>query len=179
MTPLRSPAVIFLNGPIGVGKTTLGRALATRLGGAFIDSDDLRDYSKSWIAEVLTGSKKLVKSSKDALEAKPIVIVAKALRVRDYAYFRAAFEAENIAFYCVTLTASEENILAENRRRSFDAGEQVRIAEMIAQGYADRPFSDATIATDALGFEETLEELHATCRELLATTIIFGGMEQP
>jgi shikimate kinase len=56
-------STIFLNGPIGVGKTRLGRALAARLGGAFIDSDDLRDYSKSWIGEFLTGSRKLVQAS--------------------------------------------------------------------------------------------------------------------
>jgi len=31
---------IFLNGPIGVGKSSLGRALAEALDGSFIDGDD-------------------------------------------------------------------------------------------------------------------------------------------
>lgn len=154
-------STIFLNGPIGVGKTTLGRELAVRLGGAFIDSDDLRDYSKSWIGEVLTGSRKLVRASN------PVLIVAKALRARDHAYFRTAFNAEGIAFYCVTLTASERNILAESRDRHFDAGERARIAEMIDQGYASRPFSDFIFATDQADFAETAARLAEKCQALL------------
>jgi deoxyadenosine/deoxycytidine kinase len=32
--------VIFLSGPIGVGKSTLGQALTRRLGGTHVEGDD-------------------------------------------------------------------------------------------------------------------------------------------
>ena len=64
-------SVIVLNGPIGVGKTTLGRALARELGGAFVDSDDLRDHAKRWVEEVLSLTNALVRAGMAALASRP------------------------------------------------------------------------------------------------------------
>ena len=50
-------SVTFLDGPIGTGQTTLGRAPANEIDAEFIDDDELRDQSKSWIGEILTLSK--------------------------------------------------------------------------------------------------------------------------
>ncbi len=50
---------IFLNGPIGVGKTSLGRALARNLGSAFIDGDDHATPGKPWYGSSLSTSRSL------------------------------------------------------------------------------------------------------------------------
>ena len=44
--------VVLLNEPIGSGKTTVGLALASRLEGKFIDSDDLSDHNKPWYSSI-------------------------------------------------------------------------------------------------------------------------------
>ncbi|HWK43246.1 MAG TPA: AAA family ATPase [Stellaceae bacterium] len=159
--------VIFLNGPIGVGKTTLGQGLAERLDAAFIDSDDLRNHSKTWVEEVLSGSKALVRVSMAALSHRPILVVAKPLRHRDWAFLRAKFQAEGVAALCVTLTAPRDTILDARRGRDFTPGERARIVEMIAQGYGERPFSDLVLATDRAGFAETVTVLVDGCHVLL------------
>lgn len=38
----------FSSGPIGAGKTTLGRAVANRLDAAFVEGDDYADHTKPW-----------------------------------------------------------------------------------------------------------------------------------
>ncbi len=74
--------VIFLNGPIGAGKTTLGRALANDLCAAFLDSDDLRDRSKRWYEETLTLANALVRAGTSALTERPLLVIAMPLRAR-------------------------------------------------------------------------------------------------
>jgi len=160
--------IIFINGPVGVGKTTLGRGLAERLNGTFIDSDDLSDPSKTWLKEVLSGSKRLVQACIAALTDNPLVIVAKPLRNRDWIFFQAMLQIEDTSVFCITLAASCENILAHKRGRVFDTDEQDRIEEMLVQGYAERSFSDLIIRTDQLSFEDTLKNLEMACHSLLA-----------
>ena len=160
-------SVIVLNGPIGVGKTTLGRALAHELGGAFVDSDDLRDPAKRWVEEVLSLTNALVRAGMAALAGRPVLVIAMPLRARDWALLRARFRAEGVAAFCVTLAADEGAILDPARGRAFSAAERCRIAEMIAQGYAARPFSDLVVRTDRAGLAETLGRLLDGCRALL------------
>lgn len=171
MTPLTDMrlSVIFLNGPIGAGKSTLGRAVASEIDAAFIDGDELRDHSKSWIDENLALSKKLVCAALDALKVRPALIVAWPLRARDWRYFRARFAARGIETYCMTLTASQDAILAPSRGRIFDLDEQARIGQMIAEGYGTRPFSDVIVATDQRSFPETVAELVACSRKLVGS----------
>jgi len=162
------PSIIFINGPIGAGKTTLGRGVAEKLGGIFIDSDDLRDPSKTWLEEVLSGSRRLIQACIAALSDTSLVIVAMPLRNREWAFLQAMLQTEGITVFCVTLAASRDNILAENRGRIFSSDERNRIEEMLFQGYAKRSFSDLIIRTDKSGFADTLKELEKACRTLLA-----------
>jgi hypothetical protein len=159
--------VVFLNGPIGAGKTALGRALATALGAAFIDSDDLRDPSKRWFEESLSLANAVAHAGMAALAGRPVLVIAMPLRAREWTFFRARFGAEEIATYCITLAAGFDTVLDPKRGRAFDSGERMRIKEMIEQGYAARSFSDLILATDHEGFAETLAELTASCRRLL------------
>lgn len=160
--------VIVLNGPIGAGKTTLGRALAHELDAAFIDSDDLSDPGKRWFEEVLTTSRALVRAGLEALECRSTLVVAKPLRTRDWRFLKARFGAVGIAVHCVTLSARLDAILDPARGRSLDADERARAAEMIQQGYAARPFSVAVVDTDREDFPATAARLAEVCRGLLA-----------
>lgn len=160
--------VIILNGPIGVGKTALGRLAATKLGASFIDSDDLGDPSKKWFEQGLSTARALVAATLAALNEKRVVVVARPLRARDWAVFKRRFEAEGVVVHCITLAARAESILGPGRGRTFDAEEAARSREMIAQGYGKRPFSRAVIETDRTGLGETADALVALCRSLLA-----------
>src|SRR4051794_9271535 len=134
-------SVIALNGPVSVGKTTLGRALARELGATFVDSDDLRDAPRRWVDEVLSAADRLVLAGIETLAGCPILVVAMPLRARLGVPAR-GFRAEGAAAFCATLAADEDAILAPGRGRAFSGAERGRVAEMIAQGYADRPFRD-------------------------------------
>jgi hypothetical protein len=161
--------VIFFSGPVGAGKTTLGRAVAAELGASFVDVDDLGDPSKRWFEEVLTVSRELVRVGMTALADRPVLIVARPLRARDWAFFRRRFEAESVAVHCVTLKASLDAIVDPDRGRVFSLEERARIEQMIAQGYADRPFGDAIVETDRAGFAATVAKLTEECRRALAS----------
>jgi len=160
--------VIFLNGPIGVGKTVLGRLAGAKLGASFIDSDDLGDPSTPWFEQGLSAAKALVTASLAALRERPVVIVAKPLRARDWTFFKARFEAEDVAVHCITLAARAESILGPGRGREFDTKERARIKEMIAEGYANRPFSHAIVETDRAGLATAAEAVVDHCRSVLA-----------
>ena len=82
----------------------------------------------------------------------------------------ARFGAAGVTPLCITLAARRDAILDPGRGRAFDPGEEARIAEMIDQGYGARRFSDLIVATDRNGFMETVAELAAGCRLLLAAS---------
>ena len=170
-----SGTVIFLNGPIGVGKTALGRRAAVELGASFIDSDDLGDSSKQWFEQVLSDAKALVGAVMATLGERPVVLVAKPLRARDWTFLKDCFEAQSVTVHCITLTARLDSILSPSRGRAFDAQEQARAAEMIAQGYADRPFSDVIVETDRASLVDTTETVVAACRRLVGLATAQGS----
>lgn len=163
-----SGTIIFLNGPIGVGKTVLGHVVAVALGASFIDSDDLGDPTKRWFEQGWSTAHALIAAALAALGERPVVLVAKPLRDRDWTFFKAYLEAEGVAVRCITLAARMESILEPGRGRAFDAAERLRIAEMLAQGYASRPFSDAIVETDRASLADTADGLTTICRGLLA-----------
>jgi hypothetical protein len=154
-----SRLAVFLNGPIGTGKTSLGAALAERLDGRFIDSDDLLDPDKPWFAQVKRSSERLLGECLIALRERRLIFVAKPLRRRDWTYFRCKLARNGISSVCLTLSATYESIVDPRRGRVFDDGELRRIKEMIDQGYASRPFSDLVIATDEGDFPSTLARI--------------------
>lgn len=165
---MQAGAVIVLNGPVGVGKTVLGRMLAQRLGGAFLDSDALRDPAKSWVEEVLAVIDRLVAAGLPLLRRRRLLVIAKPLRARDWAVLRQRFAVRGASALCVTLAATPEAILAPGRGRTFSPAEAARVRAMVAQGYADRPFSDLVLRSDAAPLAETAEDLAEACRALLA-----------
>ena len=150
---MASPFVIILNGPIGAGKSTIGAAAAERLGGTFIESDELGDPDKAWFEQVGEVNAEIVKLSLLALSKIPLVVVARPLRDEDWIALRDAFAARGVATKCITLAATYEAITAPARGRTFSQWELNRIREMIAEGYDQRSFSDAIVCTDQKNFQ--------------------------
>ena len=150
---------IFLNGPIGAGKTTLGRGLAERLGAGFIDGDDHSDHSKPWYACIRTTSARIVQVGFEMLATHTAVVIAYPLGCSSWIYYRRKFGDAGVKPLFVTLRASYENIVAASRGRQFTPWEHERIATMLREGYDARSFSDLIFDTDKSGFDDTLARL--------------------
>jgi hypothetical protein len=159
---------IFLNGPIGVGKTTLGRALAEAIGGGFIDGDDHAEPDKAWYACILRTSRSIVEEAKRLAAARPYVVIAYPLGRVSWIYYRRKMAEAGIEPLFVTLRASFAGIVAPQRRPVFSLVEQGRIKVMLEEGYAGRPFSDLILDTDRAPFAETGALLALEVRRLIA-----------
>lgn len=158
---------IFLSGPIGAGKTTLGRGLAERLGAGFIDGDDQADHSKPWYARIRTTSERIVRVGLEMLATHEAVVIAYPLGCSSWIYHRRKFGDAGVRPIFVTLRASYKNIVAANRGRQFTPWEHERIAAMLHEGYDTRTFSDLIFDTDKAGFDQTLAQLTEAVRRFL------------
>jgi hypothetical protein len=152
---------IFLSGPIGAGKTTLGRALSERIGGGFIDGDDHSDPESPWYCSIRRTSFSIVQTGFSILGSKPSVVIAYPLNCISWIYFRRRFENSGVSLLFVSLRASFCSIVAESRGRCFSVEEQDRIRTMIAEGYGARPFSDLIVDTDTSSFATNLAHLES------------------
>lgn len=159
---------IFLNGPIGVGKTTLGQALAERLSAGFIDGDDLSDPDRPWYCSILQTSRRVVQSGLDVLQYTDTVIIAYPLDCMNWIYFRRKFEDAGVRPVFVTLRATFSSIVDVGRGRAFSNDERDRIQVMIAEGYGSRPFSDLVLDTNKADFAGTLARLEHEARHMIA-----------
>ena len=158
---------IFFSGPIGAGKTTLGRAVAARLGAKFVDGDDYSDPGRPWYASSLGTSRRIAVEAISALGSGASVIVAYPPRRTNFIYFRRVIGDAGYRVIVVTLRARREAILSPKRGRVFDEGERIRIGEMIDQGYADRSFSDLVVDTDMADFQRTATKIADRLEPLL------------
>ncbi|KQK30517.1 hypothetical protein ARD30_04100 [Bosea thiooxidans] len=158
---------IFLSGPIGAGKTTLGRALAARIGGAFIDGDDHADPDLPWYGSILRTSRSVVRTGLSLLAERPYLVVAYPLGCSSWIFYRRHFGDAGITPVFISLRASYEGIVDAGRGRVFDAEELARIRVMLAEGYGERGLSDLIVDTDRHSFERTLDDLVAGLRRYL------------
>ena len=140
---------IFLHGTIGAGKTTLGAALAEALGGVFTDGDQFQRPGVPWYASSLTVARGMAGAALEppgSLHQGPAVL-AYPLRCVDHLYLKGACRAGRVQALFVNLYAPLEALLDPTRGRAFSDWERARTAQMIAQGYADRPWTDARLDT--------------------------------
>lgn len=159
-TAMADPRVaIFLSGPIGVGKTTLGMALADALRGSFVEGDDHAASDKPWYASTYSTAHSILAAVLRTVPAGSPAVVAYPIRCLDWIFYRRKLADHGIRSVFVSLTASFEAITSANRGRAFSEDECSRIAEMISQGYDRRPFSDFIVHTDNGSIEEVLEHL--------------------
>jgi cytidylate kinase len=139
--------VVFLSGPIGVGKSTIGAAVSLRLGCAFIQSDALSDPGQDWYEQIEAVNAAIIQQCLTSLMASDVVVVELPLDGTRWRTFRAAFEPQ-VQARCITLAADYAAIVAPVRGRVFARWELGRVKEMIAEGYNSRDFSDAIVQTD-------------------------------
>ena len=154
-----SPNVIFVSGPVGVGKSTFGTALAQALGGHFIEGDDHGRQDLPWYASALTAPRSILRAIVGSAREPGPVVVASPLRCREWIFYRRRLRDAGLRPFFVTLAADYDAIIAAHRGRSFDAWEHRRIREMIEQGYGRREFSDLVIRTDLFDKRATLNLL--------------------
>jgi hypothetical protein len=157
---------VFLNGPIGIGKTALGRSLAAALDAAFIDGDDLSDPGRPWYASSLRTSHAIIGGILAALDGRRLVAVAYPLRCVNWIFFRRRLGHAGIGACFIGLAGSYEQITAAGRGRRFSADEHARIKEMIAQGYGRQPFNDLIVDAGSEPFEPTVGRLVSVVRRL-------------
>ncbi|MGO4665026.1 hypothetical protein [Bosea sp. 2RAB26] len=159
---------IFLSGPIGAGKTTLGKGLAAELGGGFIDGDDHSDPDLPWYGSILQTSRSVVRTGLTILAVQPVVVIAYPLGCSTWIFYRRHFTDAGVRPLFISLRASYAGITSAARGRAFDEEERERIRVMLHEGYAERPFSDLIIDTDLLPFEATLQQLTRDMREFIS-----------
>jgi DNA polymerase III delta prime subunit len=117
---------ILLSGPIGTGKTTLGRMLAEKLGGAFIDGDDHCDAGRPWYCSILRTSRAVLRTSLAVLEDRPLVVIAYPLGCTTWVFYKRGFGDAGVQPVFVNLRASLEEIVSPARGRVFTDDEQAR-----------------------------------------------------
>ena len=158
--------ILFLTGPIGVGKTTLGIGLAEALGGTFVEGDDFQAPDRPWHASSLRVARGVVEAASSAAADGPVV-AGYPLRCIDYLYLRGRLAERGLETLFVNLSLPAARILAPERDRAFTPWERTRIAEMIAQGYDRRPWAD-------LHFEPADAPVGDNLSGLLAALTQFG-----
>ncbi|MEM1159562.1 MAG: hypothetical protein AAGJ28_01395 [Pseudomonadota bacterium] len=161
--------VVLLDGTIGVGKSTMGRQLAIRFRGTFLDGDDYKVKGKPWYCSSLTTCRSLRDASSAALEKAPVVFIARPMRCLDWLYFSRHFERKAIRVFSIGLQASLENITDDGRGRAFSQRELDRMAEMIRQNYGARPYSEFHVRTDQMSVSATVDILEEGIRRLTDT----------
>jgi hypothetical protein len=95
-----------------------------------------------------------------------IVVVAYPLNRVSWFYVCRRLRDAGVASAVISLRASYAAIVDAGRRRHFSDAERQRIQVMLAEGYAERPFSDLIFDTDKSDFETTATDLVAAIRTL-------------
>jgi len=161
--PLRKSVILF-DGPIGVGKTSLGSDVASQLDFGFIDGDDHAGQGH-WLRSILSTSRKIVSATEVALQSHKGAIVSYPMRCTNWLFYKATFQRLGINVYSIGLIADLESII--NRERDLTTDELARSREMINQGYGQREFHDLIFWTNQASLEATGQNLTARLSKLL------------
>jgi hypothetical protein len=141
------PLAVFLHGSIGVGKTTLGIALAERCDAVYVDGDQFQLPDRPWFASSLTVARSLAEAAVQETSSASLVVLGYPLRCTDHLYLRQRLEQARVSTLFVNLCPPLNSILAPERGRAFTDWERTRTTEMVEQGYNDCRWSDARVDT--------------------------------
>lgn len=160
--------VFFLDGPIGAGKSSLGQAMARRIGAGFVEGDEHSNPDKRWYACILTTCRSIMAECAHLLEDHRVVVVAYPLTCSTWIFFKRHAEALGAIPHFIGLSASFEQITDRGRDRRFSLPEKARIIDMIGQGYGRRQFEVVHLDTGAQSFASTLDLLAVQACRLIA-----------
>jgi len=132
--------VLWLRGPIGCGKTTVGLALAKQLpGGMFQDGDDLPVAPGVPLTERWRRRRQLLLHlAKARAGRRGTLVLAFPLRLAEAAMVRRHLGRAGLFCLIVTLATSVSRNLHPPGPRLLDAAERARIRKMRAEGHARR-----------------------------------------
>jgi hypothetical protein len=154
------PLAVFLHGSIGVGKTTLGMALAERCRAAYVDGDQYQPADRPWFASSFTVARALADAVIRETSSASLVVLGYPLRCTDHLYLRRRLERAGVSTIFVNLSPPLNSILAPGRGRAFTDWERRRTTEMVEQGYNNCRWSDARVDTSGTR-ESSLQALMA------------------
>lgn len=150
--------LIFLSGSINAGKTTISKALAKRLGAAFINVDDLNDRIPNFSLETdLDRSFDLAISEINSYVDEGKDVVANYV-VREKDYHRLAPEVHTKEQYVITLAPRLEVAQSNRGGRELSDWEVSRIKYHYDTGIASPNFGHI-IDTSDLTIDETVERI--------------------
>jgi hypothetical protein len=138
--------VIWLNGTVGAGKSSVGRALAAALPGAgFFDGDDFAGAAnlppaRRW--RVATEALLRIVARPAGIRT---LVIAYPLGRQEHRRLRAVAGRARMALVVVTLATPLRLILRGRGTRRLDAQEQARARAMRSQGYHRRRFARLTL----------------------------------
>ena len=158
---------VFLNGAVGVGKSSLGRALAAALGGAFVDGDN-HGAAGPWYASSFSTSRAIVRAGLLALDDRPVVVIAHPVRCSGWIFYHRRFAEAGVRTLFAGLSATHEEILAASRNRVFSPAERARIEVMIEQGYGRQAFNNLLVDAGGRPFDDVVRHLVAEVAPLIA-----------
>jgi cytidylate kinase len=150
---------IFLNGPIGAGKSTLGQALADALNGNFIEGDDHSARGSPWYCSSFSTARSIEQAIATFATTDRPTIIARPVRCIEWIFYRRRLAEHGIETIIVSLSASYDATVAPGRGRQFSTDEHARIRTMIHEGYDRRPFSDFVLETDRDDIDMTIVRL--------------------
>ena len=171
----RPPLAVFLHGSIGVGKTTLGMALAERCSAVYVDGDQYQLPDRPWFASSLTVARALAEAAVRETSSASLVVLGYPLRCTDHLYLRRRLERAGVSTLFVNLSAPLESILDRRRGRAFEDWERRRAAEMVEEGYNTCRWSDARV--DTSGDRESSVLALTAAVERARRSAASGGMQ--
>lgn len=143
----QSPLAPFLHGSIGIGKTTLGMALAERCSAVYVDGDQYELPDRPWFASSLTVARALAEAAVRETSSASLVVLGYPLRCTDHLYLWLRLERAGVSTMFVNLSMPLNSIFAPERGRAFSDWDRQRTTEMIEQGYNNCQWSDARVDT--------------------------------
>ena len=141
------PLAVFLHGSIGVGKTTLGMALAERCSATYVDGDQYQLPDRPWFASSLTVARALAEAAVRETRLAPLVVLGYPLRCVDHLFLRRRLEQAGVSTMFVNLCPRLNSILDPERGRTFTDWERRRTTQMVEQGYNNCQWSDIRVDT--------------------------------
>lgn len=153
--------LIFVNGTINSGKSTIGRLLAETLpSGVYVDGDEVIDQQglslEQWILKTIQAVS--VQRCVLAKQGKNICI-SYPLRDEDWKAICLICEKHRVKPTVITLAPKISTALSNRGDRNLTDEERSRISQMYDEGYHTRSFSDLIVENDLKEPAQTVQEI--------------------